>query len=74
MNSMRKTSDYTAFIITKNGEYLVAAPYADTLVVRWSISPWDGYRMSRYKLAKMVADRVGGRVVTFNPITGRVVN
>lgn len=65
--------DYQCYIIIKNGQYLVAAPYSDTMMIRWSNSPYDGYQMKRYKLAKMVADRVGGRVVEFNPVNGSVV-
>ena len=74
MTSSQINDECTWFIVTKNGEYLVAAPYADTLMVRWSNSKYDGYRMKRYRLAKMVATRVGGRVVEFNTITGAVVN
>lgn len=59
-------------IIRKNGEYLVALPYSDTLFVRWSNSPYDGARLHRRSTAKKVADRVGGIVAEFNPLTGRV--
>lgn len=60
------------FVIRKNGEYLVALPYSDTLFIRWSNSPYDGARIHRRRTAKTVADRVGGIVAEFNPITGRV--
>lgn len=59
-------------IIRKNGEYLVALPYPDTLVTRWSISPWDGYRMTDSGTADQLAKRVGGVVAEFNTLTGRV--
>ena len=59
-------------IIRKNGEYLVGLPYSDTLMIRWSTSPWDGVRLHRRSTAKKVADRVGGIVAEFNPVTGRV--
>ena len=62
----------SVFVIRKNGEYLVALPYSDTLFVRWSNSPYDGARLHRRSTAKKVADRVGGLVAEFNPITGRV--
>jgi len=60
-------------VIRKNGEYLVALPYSDTLMIRWSKSPYDGARLHRRSTAKKVADRVGGIVAEFNPITGTVM-
>lgn len=60
-------------VIRKNGEYLVALPYSDTLMIRWSSSPYDGARLHRRSTAKKVADRVGSIVAEFNPITGTVV-
>ena len=59
-------------IVRKNGEYLVGIPYTDTLMIRWSTSPFDGYQLHRRSTAKKVADRVGGMVAEFDPITGRV--
>ena len=63
----------TCVIIRKNGEYLVALPYSDTLMIRWSTSPYDAARLHRRSTAKKVADRVGGTVAEFNPLNGRVV-
>lgn len=63
----------TVFVIRKNGEYLVALPYSDTLMIRWSTSPYDGARLHRRSTARKVADRVGGIVAEFNPVNG-VVN
>ena len=62
----------TVFVIRKNGEYLVALPYSDTLMIRWSTSPYDGARLHRRSTAKKVADRVGGIVAEFNPVKGVV--
>ena len=62
----------TVFVIRKNGEYLVALPYSDTLMIRWSTSPYDGARLHRRSTAKKIAARVGGIVAEFNPITGAV--
>ena len=59
-------------IIQKNGEYLVGVPYSDTTFLRWSTSPYDAYRMDRRRIAKRIAERVGGNVVEFCPITGNV--
>ena len=62
----------TKFIIVKNGEYLVAVPYSDNPFVRWSNSKFDAARFWRRSTAVKVANRVGGRVLEFNPITGVV--
>ena len=69
---MCKPSKYTAFIVRKGTEYLVGVPYTDTLMLRWSTSPYDSCPIHRRKVAKRVADRVGGEVVEFNPITWRM--
>lgn len=61
----------TVFLIRKNGEYLVALPYSDTLFIRWSTSRFDGVRIHRRSTAKKVAERVGGIVTEFDPLTGR---
>ena len=62
--------DYECFIIAKNGEYLVSVPYSDTLVIRWSNSKYDAARFWRRSTAVKVANRVGGRLVTFDTLTG----
>lgn len=61
------------FVIRKDGEYLVGVPYTDTLMIRWSTSPYDGVRLHRRSTARKIADRVGGMVAEFNPLTGRVM-
>lgn len=58
------------FIVIKNGEYLVSVPYSDTLVIRWSNSKFDAARFWRRPTAVKVANRVGGRVLEFNTLTG----
>ena len=60
-------------IIRKNNEYLVALPYSDTLMIRWSTSPYDGAQLHRRSTAKKIADRVGGIVCEFNPLNGSVI-
>ena len=60
------------FVIRKDGEYLVGVPYTDTLITRWSTSPYDVVRLHRRTIAKRIADRVGGTVAEFNPLNGRV--
>ena len=62
--------DMIRFIVIKNGEYLVSVPYTDTLVIRWSNSKYDAARFWRRATAVKVANRVGGRVLEFNTLTG----
>ena len=58
------------FIVRKGNEYLVAVPYTDTLVIRWSVSKFDAVQFWRRSTARKVADRVNGEVVTLNRLTG----
>ena len=67
------TTGKRVLIIQKCNEYLVGVPYSDTTFLRWSTSPYDAYRMERRRIAKRVAERVGGVVVEFCPITGNVI-
>ena len=68
---MCKTDRYAVYIVRNGTEYLVGVPYTDTLVLRWSTSPYDSCPIHRLRIAKRIAERVGGEVVRFNPITGR---
>lgn len=63
-------SNFIRYVIIKNGEYLVSVPYSDTLVIRWSQSRYDAAQFYRRRIAVRVANRVGGRVETFNTLTG----
>ena len=58
------------YIITRNREYLVSVPYSDTLFIRWSYSKYDAAQINDYSTALKVANRVGGRVLEFNTLTG----
>ena len=72
-NTTNCTKNNSCYLVIKNWRYLVAVPYCDSLAVRWSTDKYDGMRMFAYEPAKMLADRLGGRVVEFNPLNGRVV-
>lgn len=65
-------TDSIGYIIKNLNEYLVAVPYKDTLVKRWSISPYDGCMIYSIENAIRVAKKVGGEVVRFNPINGQM--
>lgn len=60
------------YVVKLDGGYLVGVPYTDTLFLRTSWSAYDAYPFSRLSIAKRVAKRVGGSVVSFDPITGVV--
>ena len=65
--------DCSGFLVRKKNEYLVAIPYTDTLVPRWSVSRYDGCVISGEKNARRVAKRVGGDIVRFDPVSGRIM-
>lgn len=61
----------TGLIIQKDGEYLVGTIlYSSDL--RWSKSPWDAWKTRNRNDAKMVARKVGGKLMLFNPIVGQL--
>lgn len=61
----------TGIIIEKDGEFLVCAvPYSSQL--RWSSSPWDAWITRKMRLSAMVAERVGGIEMLFNPVAGQL--
>jgi hypothetical protein len=61
----------TGIIIEKGGEYLVGTILFST-DLRWSASPWDAWITRRKDQALMVAEKVGGRRVLFNPVAGQL--
>ena len=67
-NDIRKK---TGLIIRKKNEYLVGTILYST-DLRWSISPWDAWITRDREAARMVADKVGGEIILFNPIVGQM--
>ena len=61
----------TGIIIQKDGQYLVAR-IIGTNQLRWSLSPWDAWRTRKREFALMVADKVGGTQMLFNPVAGQL--
>ena len=57
----------TGIIIKKGNEYLVGTILYST-DLRWSLSPYDAWRTRNKAAAEMVARKVGGIMVLFNPI------
>jgi len=60
----------TGIIIRKDGEYLVGIDIFGGL--RWSIYPWDAWITRRRDHALIVADKVRGERVLFNPVAGQL--
>ena len=61
----------TGLIIRKGNEFLVGTIcYSKDL--RWSISPWDAWATRNRVMAQLVAGRVGGEILLFNPVAGQM--
>lgn len=60
------------FVVERGGAYLVAVPYTENKVLRWSQSKYDAVMIEDYKTADRIAEKVGGVVKRFEPITGRL--
>jgi hypothetical protein len=58
----------TSLIVRRGNEYLIG--YSGVFL-RWSGSTYDAWRTRDKRAAQMVADKVGGMLVLFNPITGQ---
>ena len=61
----------TGIIIQKDGMFLVGRVIV-TGELRWSSSPWDAWFTRRRDKAFIVADRVGGKRMLFNPVAGQL--
>ena len=59
---------YTRIIIKKGNEYLVGR-IAGTSQLKWSISPWDAWFTRDAIIAKIIAERVNGMRMLFNPVS-----
>lgn len=65
------SEELCGLIVRRDGEYLVGRILCSNQL-RWSRSPFDAARTRNWKKARALADKVGGELVTFNPITGTV--
>ena len=62
---------YTGIIIEKNGEFLVGTVLFSK-ELRWSNSPYDAWITRKRDKALLVADKVEGRRLLFNPVVGQI--
>lgn len=60
----------TTLVIRKNGEYLQCRTAFGNL--QWAISPYDAWMTRNVQHARAVAGKVGGEIVLFNPIVGKM--
>ena len=58
----------TTLVVEKDGEYLTGM----SMFLRWSLSPYDAWMTRNIEHARMVADKVGGRLMLFNPIVCQI--
>lgn len=61
----------TGLIIRKDGQYLVGTVLYST-DLRWSVYKNDAWFTRSMEKAKMVAEKVGGEIMLFNPIIGEI--
>lgn len=62
-------ADRNCWIIQKGNEYLTAwIPELQTM--RFTLYAWDAIRITNLAAADCVAQRIGGKVVRFNPLFG----
>lgn len=61
----------TCLIIRSGKMYLVGRIVYST-DLRWSVYAWDAWRTRDMEAARMVAGRIGGTVMLFNPISGQL--
>ena len=69
MNDIRR---HTCVIIRKDNLYLVGTIIFST-DLRWSTSAYDAWRTRSKEQAQRVAGKVGGQMMLFNPIVGKVM-
>ena len=60
---------YTRVVIRKDGKYLFSVNEF-TRAPQWKTSPYDAWWTRNINTARIVADRLNGDAVLFNPIIG----
>ena len=66
------TVDLSCWVVRRNRQYLVAVP-EHSKVPRYSQHVYEAAQIANANDARAVADRVGGNIHKFNPLTGEVV-
>lgn len=60
----------TTLVVEKDGEYLMAFNF----FLRYALSPYDAWQTRDVEAARMVADRIKGNLMLFNPVVGQIRN
>ena len=66
------TIDLSCWVVKRDRQYLVAVP-EHSRIPRYSPHAYEAARIKDANDARAVADRVGGNIHRFNPLTGEVV-
>lgn len=61
----------TCLIVQKNGRYLVGWNYVMN-ELNWSLNRYDAWRTRDREMAAIVAQKCGGTLMLFNPISGQI--
>ena len=67
------TTDLSCWIVRKNRQYLVALSEMCGYKPKYSPHAYDAARIMNANDARFVANKVGGNIHRFNPLTGVVV-
>jgi hypothetical protein len=65
--------DLRCWVVRKNRQYLVAIPEMLGAKPKYSPHAYDAAQIRDANVARRVADKVGGNIHRFNPLTGVVV-
>ena len=62
------------YVVKKGRHFLLGFPWADGDVIqmRYTPSPWDGWKTKKFDEALRIAKLIGGKVMKFNQVTGCV--
>ena len=66
-------TDLSCYVIRRNRRYLVAVPEMMGAKPKYSPHAYDAAQIKSANDARRIADKVGGNVHRFNPLTGEVV-
>ena len=67
------TTDLSCWVVRKNRQYLVALSEMCGLKPKYSPHAYDAARIENANDARFVANKVGGNIHRFNPLTGEVI-
>ena len=70
--NLEKARERDMWIVRKDRQYLLSIVHPSAAVAQWTQYYFDCWRTHFRAEATMVAKKVGGEVVRFNPILGKV--